>query len=1223
MKILSVKFLNLNSLKGEHEIRFDAAPLSESGLFAITGATGAGKTTILDAITVALYGQVHRHNSNVEEVMSRHTAECYSEVEFEIKGKAYRAKWSLRRSRGKVDGALQAEKMELSMLQTGEFIGGHTTTSVKQAIKDVCGLDYNQFLRSVILCQGDFTRFLKSNDNERSELLEKITDTGIYSEISRYVFDRQKQEKEKLENFYTQLNGVDVLSQEERVLLERQLDEIYKVETQFRGRQATVQSQLNWILNLVKLKEQARDAELQLSAQLETFDHYKPEFERLNLHKEALHFKPQLIEIQAYQEQVVLLKDRAETLTSEIPALDKSVQLLQVELKNNSVQLMHAEENLKTISPVIEEVISIDQDIRNNNTLYKKYIGDLERFNEDYLKLISTRDSKAVALEANEEAQHQLLTWLRDNSLDKEIGKQLIAFAQLKQGINEHTASLEVALSERQQNQNQLDATLLGGQKNKNEILELQKTLKDNNEALKTLDSTLQDLSKGRSLEELEAEADALPALISMCQQQLRLAGDYQKQNTHLEALAEAIASTKLAINSCTDQLVVLESEREAAIAALSDLRQMVELQQRMQKYDADRALLLEDEPCPLCGSVHHPYVKEYTNSLSETELRRDKQQEYVELLANKANALSLEKSRHQLTLETALLQNEKANADILVLKEEFEVLNAQLPKPLEIGRLDIINALIKNKSQLLENFQAAISSIRKLKEQMKQRENSIFQQQQHLAVLEGRSNTIEEKAKGILDLIAKNELDIKDISLKISSLQLQVQQIFQAYSLSCEIDQLDQAELLLKERLTNYEEAVNKEQNLQLQLTQYRSELLSLNSSLEEKLGLIKNKEKDVSITQSELADLNNKRHSLFGDKDPQKERLQRSELVDKCRNEKEISQDKLQKEQEKSKLAEAQLTHLLTDISRFENLRDDLSQKLMVSLSKKAIPSFDDLQARFLGDEVASQLEQTQKELDANIAALKKLLTDINASLAIETQRELTSKSQEVLMDELNVLENEISTKNQEIGRIREIIQKDNSLKVKFAEITAQLDLQKYQHQRWLKLNELIGSADGKKFRRFAQGLTLARLVDLANRHLLKLSDRYRILKSPGNDLELLIIDAYQADVVRPMATLSGGESFLVSLALALGLSDLASRKVQINSLFIDEGFGTLDPETLDVAISALENLHANGKTIGVISHVEALKERIGTQIQVTKLPGGYSKIKLKVYGNDVIEI
>ncbi len=158
-----------------------------------------------------------------------------------------------------------------------------------------------------------------------------------------------------------------------------------------------------------------------------------------------------------------------------------------------------------------------------------------------------------------------------------------------------------------------------------------------------------------------------------------------------------------------------------------------------------------------------------------------------------------------------------------------------------------------------------------------------------------------------------------------------------------------------------------------------------------------------------------------------------------------------------------------------------------------------------------------------------------------------------------------------------------------------------------------DLIGSSDGKKFRIFAQGLTLQKLVQLANMHLANLSGRYVIRKRPGDELELDILDTYQADNVRSMHTLSGGESFLVSLALALGLSDLAGRNANIRSLFIDEGFGTLDDQALDLAITTLENLQARGKTIGIISHVKELKERIVTQVRVVKKGGGMSVVEV----------
>ena len=167
---------------------------------------------------------------------------------------------------------------------------------------------------------------------------------------------------------------------------------------------------------------------------------------------------------------------------------------------------------------------------------------------------------------------------------------------------------------------------------------------------------------------------------------------------------------------------------------------------------------------------------------------------------------------------------------------------------------------------------------------------------------------------------------------------------------------------------------------------------------------------------------------------------------------------------------------------------------------------------------------------------------------------------------------------------------------------------------YQEWQKLNSLIGSADGARYRRFAQGLTLEQLVLLANRQLQQLRSRYQLARKADAELELVVVDSWQADSTRDTKTLSGGESFLVSLALALALSDLVSHKTRLESLFLDEGFGTLDPETLESALAALDQLQASGRMIGIISHVEALKERIPTQIRVHKQAGsGWSRLEL----------
>lgn len=198
----------------------------------------------------------------------------------------------------------------------------------------------------------------------------------------------------------------------------------------------------------------------------------------------------------------------------------------------------------------------------------------------------------------------------------------------------------------------------------------------------------------------------------------------------------------------------------------------------------------------------------------------------------------------------------------------------------------------------------------------------------------------------------------------------------------------------------------------------------------------------------------------------------------------------------------------------------------------------------------------------------------------------------------------------------------QRDDSLKQRF-DITATLERDselRQQHKGLMEeisnkeksfstlsaLHGLIGSASGSKFRTFAQGLTLDNLLVLANRQLTRLQGRYQLTRKTGEDLALVIVDTWQGDVERDTRTLSGGESFLVSLAMALALSDLVSHKTSIDSLFLDEGFGTLDAQTLDVALDALDNLNASGKMIGVISHIEAMKERIPTQVKVNKRSG-----------------
>ncbi|MCA1975135.1 MAG: exonuclease, partial [Caenispirillum sp.] len=180
------------------------------------------------------------------------------------------------------------------------------------------------------------------------------------------------------------------------------------------------------------------------------------------------------------------------------------------------------------------------------------------------------------------------------------------------------------------------------------------------------------------------------------------------------------------------------------------------------------------------------------------------------------------------------------------------------------------------------------------------------------------------------------------------------------------------------------------------------------------------------------------------------------------------------------------------------------------------------------------------------------------------------------------------------------------------KGADLASRIAAQRTRTDLWAALNDVIGSANGDKFRRFAQSLTLDRLLMLANRHLEELTARYVLQRAPGGELDLQVVDREMGDEVRGVGSLSGGERFLVSLALALGLASMSGERSLVESLFIDEGFGALDADSLDVALSALEALQATGRKVGVISHVQAMVDRIGVQIRVAKAGGGRSVVE-----------
>jgi exonuclease SbcC len=1221
MKITGIKFLNLNSLKGQHEIRFDRPPFTESGIFAITGPTGAGKTTLLDAITVALYGRVHRHSKDVFEIMTRHTAESYAEVEFEVGLQSYRAKWSIRRSRGKADGQLQTQKMELAETTTGKIIIEHPLNEVREEIVRICGLDYNQFLRSVILSQGDFTRFLKADENERSELLEKITDTGIYSDISVAAYEKAREERIKLDQLRSRLENVVLLGSEEREAYLAELRDLSEQELQLKQEESSLRACLDWLANLEKLQLKKQELLHNLSEAELFHAAHEPRFIKLQNHLRALVHRPALAELNVIETQQRRIGTDLRDAELQHPQAVIEEKMTSDALTEAKQHAELKEKALTGMEPVFDAVSKKDILIEQAKHQLSITFAAFESATLNLHTAEASQLSTQVQLKAIQDKIDQLSLWLKENTDDTALDKQVVIFQQLLQQLSTLKIKLN-ALAEDQSvyttQHQQATALILETTQN---IRSAERQLLETHQAIQQYSESLLKTLAGKSTEQLEDELREFPVLINTAEQQFKLAGLYAKLSQEQTALMNRITEYRKEEQDACKVLSSLRREEEQETVLLKDLQQIYELEVKVQKYDADRLQLLAEQPCPLCGAIHHPFVEgKYVSRMTEAEERRNQQQVKLQLLKTQLDA-------QLIVINTLSYQLETGDKNLSLLAEslaqtlsEFSLNNAKLPKALDISKPGIISAVIDRKKVQQDSLKAQIEAARSTQQQISKLETQVTQQREVLA---------QEKSKieqaGLQVTFAEKQLnttahDLNTVAKEIKTMESQATLLLEPFGIIFDVTRAEQIITEMTRRYQQYQQSDKELKRLELDLRQQETELKSIGQAINEKKNTVEVLNVQLEEGQRIVHQLQEERILLFGTKDPVQERAELSNELRRCRSRTEELQMELQQKRERLKILEDRQLNLSTSFLTTKQLFNAQLEKLTAKLSAEGMTSIEELKEVFLPDEEARVSAELQQESAQRISSGKSLLNAAEKDLEAELRKAITEETKEALVPRLEEQSRAISLLHQQKGRLNQVISEDDLLRLKHIEVAGQMQSQQQESDRFQKLSALIGSADGKKFSRFAQGLTLARLTELANRHLLRLSDRYRILKSPEKDLDLQIIDGYQADVVRPMSTLSGGESFLVSLALALGLSDLASRKVQINSLFIDEGFGTLDAETLDVAITALENLQASGKNIGIISHVEALKERIGTQIQLSREPGGTSKISLYSYGNKV---
>ncbi len=427
------------------------------------------------------------------------------------------------------------------------------------------------------------------------------------------------------------------------------------------------------------------------------------------------------------------------------------------------------------------------------------------------------------------------------------------------------------------------------------------------------------------------------------------------------------------------------------------------------------------------------------------------------------------------------------------------------------------------------------------------------------------------------------------------------------------DIPETDISSLLetLRARLKAWQAQVKKKADIEKQIAELGSELQRLDAVIETQSTSLAEKRERLETLKKELATGSDDRKALYGDKNPDDEERRLTKAVSAAEGAEWQARDRHNELQQKWITAKSNVESLIKRIDQ----REPELRRMETEFSAALAPVGFSNEEQFL---VAILPAEQRGELTAKVKGLDERQTDLNARqkdretrLATEIAKNLSDKPLEELEPLFKEYEASLGEMLDIIAGLKHQLSENSAAKERIKEKQAAVEAQKQECRRWENLHELIGSADGKKYRNFAQGLTFEMMVGHANRQLQKMTDRYLLIRDDEQPLELNVIDNYQAGEVRSTKNLSGGESFIVSLSLALGLSHMASKQVRVDSLFLDEGFGTLDEEALDTALETLAGLQQDGKLIGVISHVPALKERISTQIQVIPETGGRSRI------------
>ncbi|MYM37583.1 AAA family ATPase [Duganella sp. FT94W] len=1280
MRILKISGKNLASLADEFSVNFESEPLASTGLFAISGPTGAGKSTLLDALCLALYDATPRllrvagrnyladvgsetvSTQDPRTLLRRGAAEGYAEVDFVgSDGATYRARWSVRRSRTKAEGALQPTTMSLKLLPSEQQIGA-TKTEVKAEIEKRIGLSFEQFTRAVLLAQNEFSAFLKAEDNERGELLETLTGSTIYSEISIRAFERNKLEQAALQKLNLRLADQKPLTADQRAGIEAQSTDAAVALQALDQQKATLEQELRWHQQADKLAQEEHAAQQACVAAQTAVEEAAPRHAALSRIDAVQPARPLDEDIRRIDADIATTQNAIAASTQHAQqAADALAQANSAQAQAAASQ-QEAEAAQRAAAPQLDQAKALDARIEAMLPAWRQASAASEKADQadaGAKAALQARQNEHARLAAQQQAG---ATWLEQHTQWKTLAQQWerwdVLFVQAGQAAAQ-AERLHGGLARVQRN----------AQLHRDEEADASAKLAGAAQALQTLDLQRQQAAQEMALypvEQLRESRTGWERHRDLLTSAEKIWLDLEARQTRHAQIEAQSAQLRQTMAAAEAQLAAAQQQGIAIMATFSQAERSLKLAEAATAASVEslRQTLEDDTPCPVCGAKDHPY--RHADDSLQTMLRelqgdvaRSRQQMEANVKHQAAQSATAQTSADQLNVLAAEQRSVQQHLERVRAAWSAHPLVAGSELPPEAERTAWFTAQLHeayNALQMVEQQERALHAARVARDQAQAA-------YERAAAEHTRLQTVAATAKTALAQANTEYKGLEDqrieVALVLSGLLSDLDAAFSGGDIPSEEWKED-----WKSGPARFYEARQAESKQWLAqragydqraaaLAGFEVELKALGDAWYVTSQHALAARETFAAADAALKASQEQRMAMWGGKEVRDVETALQAAIDAAKARHAASQQAAQQAtQARTRADEAlvqanqRLTALQTAataaaerlaawLAAFQQSQPDAGLRDLEQLRELLAVPADDIAAERNAlqslaravDQATTVLQERRRQREQHqLSAPPSRATTAPAEESQAAPADLLSEAEpppapaespiDAVVVALNALLAERKTASDHAAALQLTLAQDDDKRRRSHAMLADIEQQEAIAQRWARMDDLIGSADGKRFRNYAQQFTLDVLLGYANAHLNHLSRRYQLERIPNNaapSLALLVRDQDMGGEMRSVHSLSGGESFLVSLALALGLASLSSNRVRVESLFIDEGFGSLDADTLRVAMDALDGLQAMGRKVGVISHVQEMTERISARILVQPAAGGRSTISV----------